>query len=86
MIVDTHAHFEDRSVLIFDPSLSHCLEMMDRLSIDCLVQSLAKAIGPGFRPDFEGYIEECKEIFEKSKKRIFTISFTIPFWPIFASK
>ena len=86
MIIDTHAHFEDRTVFLFDSSLEHCMETMDRLGIDYLVQSLAKALGPGSTPDFEGYIEECIELFERSGKRIFSYFVYNPFLSDFCIK
>jgi predicted TIM-barrel fold metal-dependent hydrolase len=70
MIIDSHAHFSDSSVLVYDRSLARCLETMDRLGIDCMIQSLSKAlIG---HPDFDGHIEECDELFEKSGKRVYS--------------
>ena len=86
MIIDTHAHFEDRTVLLFDSSFEHCMETMDRLGIDCLIQSLAKAIGPGDRPDFENYVEECNDLYEKSGKRIFSYFVYNPFLADFCIK
>ena len=70
MIIDSHAHFSDKAVQIYDASLERCLETMDRLSIDRMIQSLGKALSR--RADFEGHVEECDALFENSNKRIYS--------------
>ena len=72
MIIDSHAHFADQSIVVFDRSLKRVLETMDRLGVDYMIQSLGKAIGTKEHADYEGHIEECGELYEKSGRRIFS--------------
>lgn len=86
MIIDSHAHFAEQTVTVLDPSLKRCLETMDRLGIDYMIQSLGKALGHGKHADYEGHVEECDEIFEKSGKRIFSYFVYNPFLVDFCIK
>ena len=79
MIIDTHSHFDDLAVMSFDQSLKHHLDMMDRLGIDCLIQSLARALGRENCVNFDGYAEKCLELYERSGKRIFSYFVYTPF-------
>ena len=78
MIIDAHAHFAEQSVAVLDPSLERCLATMDRLGIDCMIQSFGKALGHGRYSDFERYTEESCELYEKSGKRIYSYFFYNP--------
>ena len=86
MIIDSHAHFSDKAVLIYDPSQKRVLDTMDRLGVDYMIQSLGRSLGPDDRPDFDGFIEECDEIFETSGKRIFSYFVYNPFHADFCLK
>lgn len=84
MIIDSHAHFADKAVQIYDASLERCLETMDRLGIDRMIQSLGKALSR--RADFEGHVEECDALFEASGKRIYSYFIFTPLMSEFCLK
>jgi len=86
MIIDSHAHFADQSIMVPDPSLERCLFTMDKLGIDYMIQSLGKSIGHGSHANYEGHIEECDELYEKSGKRIFSYFVYNPFMSDFCIK
>jgi predicted TIM-barrel fold metal-dependent hydrolase len=87
MIIDSHAHFADKAVHIFEPDfMKLCLDTMDRLGVDYMIRSLGKALGHGPHADFDRHVEEGSEIFEESGKRVFSYFVYTPFHSDFCIK
>lgn len=86
MIIDAHAHFDDKGITILDTSLARCLDTMDRLGIDYMIQSLGGAIGGGKYANYEGQVETCDELFEASGKRVYSYYVYNPYKADFCAK
>lgn len=71
MVIDSHAHIIGlASVMVFDYSVKKCLEHMDKVGCDYLIQSSGDGIAHPSK--LEGYAKNAIDLFEKTNGRMLT--------------